>query len=685
MESLFDIDKFNIIEDEENYYFFRALNMADNQDLEAGVTLDNAGNIEKIRTDRERYEENAENELPKYSKDAEISLEQVYDHIKMHYRKDTNCISLSSNGNVSISYGRGFYKDRYVMVKVPKIELGEKVINAGQYMLEEIAKKVEEYISSIPDDSRLLETISEIDNSKTAEEIRKAIETRYTTREPLDPSNAKPRKGITYRSPVARISSYQALNEEQSLEKNKIIAKLTLLERVGGMEPLIPHTANNNLLVQTIGNAFSSLELIHYGDIEKDEIIDVPREIVDIFALLQQIEGQDQELVRDLKREVIRFANEGRSIEIPENSSLLKEYGVRDNISIEEMYELTDGKVEYGMANSVVKNMFYLAKSQSNARELAKLLNQIIRDNPKYRDIVQNIESNGFEIEPAIITRQSNRGVKLSESISLDLNGESTELIDKIKELSEEEQIEIMENGGLSNVRDIMSSTFSKTQRDEKIDKEDYYAEAIFSLYDWQKIGIEEFTVAERNNLIQRIQNEYCVELYQKLEEQGIDRHDIPTILLNIVTRRNDFEITENDTLETIKAKRLEQYDRMIAENRENLNQRSNTSVLNQDLSIERIERFLGYYDVQGTGIQLRPYQQRATDRADEILQENRFASVILPTGGGKSFVALSQLMEHQNEEMLYLAPQNEILEQMKDYIIKYIHGPVNTIRKKQR
>ena len=230
-----------------------------------------------------------------------------------------------------------------------------------------------------------------------------------------------------------------------------------------------------------------------------------------------------------------------------------------------------------------------------------------------------------------------------------------------------------------------MSSTFSNAKRDEKIDKEEYYAEAIFSLYDWQKIGIEEFTVAERNNLIQRIQNEYCVELYQKLEAQGIDSQDIPIVLLNMVTRRKDFEITENDTSETIKAKRLEQYDRMIAENRENLNQRSNTSVLNQDLSIERIERFLGYYDVQGTGIQLRPYQQRATDRADEILQENRFASVILPTGGGKSFVALSQLMEHQNEEMLYLAPQNEILEQMKDYIIKYIHGPVNTIRKKQR
>ena len=688
MENVFNIEKFNIIEDEENYYFFRALNNADNQDLEVGTILAEDGSIDKIRTDRERYEENAENGTPKYGEDAKISLEQVYDHIKMYYRKDTNCISLSSNANVSVSYGRGNYKDRYVMVKVHKKDLGEKIINAGQYMLEEIAKKVDEYISSITDDSKLVDTISEIDKSKTADEIRSAIEKRYTSKQEIDPSKAKLRKGITYRSPVARISSYQALDEDQSLEKNKIIAKLTLLERVGGMEPIIPPTANNNLLVQTIGSAFSSLELIHYGDIEKDEIIDVPKEIVDIFSLLQQVEGQDKQTVTDLKREVVRFINEGRSIEIPENSPLLSDYRVRDNISIEDMYELTDGKVEYGMANSVVKDMFYIAKSQSNAREFAKILNQIIGDNPKYRDIIQDIANNGFRIEPEIITRKSNRGVKLSESISLDLSGDATELIDKIKGLSAEEQIDVLENGGLSDVRNIMSSTFSKTQRDEKIDKEEYYAEALFSLYDWQKIGIEEFTIEERNNLIKRIQNEYCVELYQKLEEQEIDRTEIPTVLLNMVTRRNDFEITENDTVDSIKEKRLEQYDRMIAENRESLSKRDSTenvSVLNQDLSIERIERFLGYYDVQGTGIQLRTYQQRATDKVDEILEENRFASVILPTGGGKSFVALLQLMEHQNEEILYLAPQNEILEQMKDYIVKYIHGPVNTIRKKQR
>ena len=749
MENVFDIENFNIIEDEENYYFIRALNMADNEDIENGTVLDENGNIARIRTDRERYEENPEKEAPKYSKDAQISLEQVYDHIKMHYRKDTNCISLSSNSNVSISYGRGSYKDRYIMVRVPKRELGEKTINAGQYMLEEVEKRINEYISSISPDSKLQEVLKEIDNSKTEEELRKAVETRYTSKEPLDVSKAKLRKGITYRAPIARISSYQALNEEQSLEKNKIIAKLTLLERVGVMAPVIPHTANNNLLVQTIGNAFSSLEVIHYGDIEQNEIIDVPKEIVDIFALLQQVEGQELELlqnsemqgletsgqetrqelsgqaeeqrknlVRDLKREVINFVSSGRNIgiagtgatiEIPANSILEREYSLRDNISIEEMYNLTDGKVEYGQANSIVKNLFYLARSQSNAKELARILEQITGNNAKYREIIQYISDNGFRIEPEILTRQSNRGVKLSESISLDLRGEEAELINKIKDLTEAEQIEIMENGGLSNVRDIMSSTFSKTQRNEQISKEEYYAEAIFSLYDWSKIGIEEFTPAERNNLIKRIQAEYCVELYQKLETQGIARENIPTVLLNMVTRSNDFEITETDTPETVKAKRLEQYNRMIAEyvnsigennrqadgtrntrdkNEENISnngQIQSESIYDQALSIERIERFLGYYDVQGTGIQLRPYQQRAKDRADEILQENRFASVILPTGGGKSFVALSQLMEHQNEEMLYLAPQNEILEQMKDYVIKYIHGPVNTIRKKKR
>ena len=73
------------------------------------------------------------------------------------------------------------------------------------------------------------------------------------------------------------------------------------------MAPLIPYTANNNLLIQTIGNAFSSLELVNYGEIEQEKIIDVPKEIVDIFSLLQQVEGQDQQVVQRSKKRSNKF------------------------------------------------------------------------------------------------------------------------------------------------------------------------------------------------------------------------------------------------------------------------------------------------------------------------------------------------------------------------------------------
>ena len=56
MDDLLDIDKFNVIEDGENYYFFRALNMADNSDIEQGITVSEDGSIDRIRTDRQRYE-----------------------------------------------------------------------------------------------------------------------------------------------------------------------------------------------------------------------------------------------------------------------------------------------------------------------------------------------------------------------------------------------------------------------------------------------------------------------------------------------------------------------------------------------------------------------------------------------------------------------------------------------------
>ena len=346
------------------------------------------------------------------------------------------------------------------------------------------------------------------------------------------------------------------------------------------------------------------------------------------------------------------------------------------------MYQITEGKVEYGQASSIVKNMYYLSKGQANARILAGMLRKITGNNPKYEEIIKYIENNGFEIEPKITTRKSNTGYRISESVNLNLKPNEIGLVDSIKNLTDEEQMQIIQDRGLSNVRDIMNTSFAQMQTVQQISKEDYFASAIVDTYDWDKINVEELSITERNELIQKLKQSNCVSIYEKLKEAGIENKDIPTAVINIASKGNLKGILESENY-------IEQIQNNIEE-------------ITQGLSIEQVERYLGYYDVKGTGIELRDYQQDAVNKADEIYKEKRYASIILPTGGGKTYVALTEMLQYgktaeeiaieenqielgkiayktNNKKMLYLAPSNEILEQTKDRIIENIHGKIGT------
>lgn len=233
-EELFDINNFNIIQDEEYYYFFRALNMADNSDVEHGITLSQDGKINRIRTDRERFEGET-----KYNQDSHISLEEVYDHIKMHYRKDTNCISLTSNSNIAINYGRGYYKDKYIMVKIPKKELGVTTVIAGKYLLKELYSKIMQTIEALPQDKKqeILEIFNNIENTSDSNTLKNIIQKKYTGKsEDLNPNNAHLRKGIIYWLYCKNVKSKYALANQLST------AKLVLYERSTQMigAPLFP-------------------------------------------------------------------------------------------------------------------------------------------------------------------------------------------------------------------------------------------------------------------------------------------------------------------------------------------------------------------------------------------------------------------------------------------------------------
>ena len=687
MDDVFNIENFNIIQDSDNYYFFRALNMADNADIDGNITTDENGNITRIRTDRERWEETHTERAPRYDKEAELSLNQINDHIKMRYSKETNCISLSSNANVSIVYGRGSYTDKYVIVKVPKNEMGKNIVNAGQYMLEEVEKRINEAIEGLnkTENEELFNSINQIRNATTSDEIADAIlnsqvlnttsQMNYMGTKVKDRADALPAR--------ERLSNYQALNEEQTLEKNKIMGILTVLERKGVMEPIIPNTTTNSNLARTLGNAFSSSEVIHYGDIEKSEIIPVSKDIMDMFALLQQVKEKspnEAQNIDEIERKLLEYANNGYEIQnkngelvftngqdtinIDETSQKLLELQETElpNVSIDEMYELTQGKIDYKSAMQMQKMLlFYANKSRAKAIALSNIISEIAENNPQYVNVIQNIKTQTFSIEPKIITRQNERGYKLSESVNIGAKGEEIELIKDIQNLPIEEIIETIESKAQVIDSDIIRQRFSKIMYDKPIDKQTYYAKAIIDSYNWEKTGIG-FRPEERQEFEKRLKNTDIINLYEKLTKLNLPEKTISQMILNIAINKNFSNILN-----------MENFEEQIKEHSEELT---------QDLSIDQVETFLGYYDVPGTDIVLREYQQRAVNNANKKFEERQFASIILPTGAGKSFVAMTELLEHKNDRMLYLAPSNEILDQIRKYIIENIHGTKGTLNK---
>ena len=283
MKYVFDIDYFNVMKDENYFYFFRALNREDNKDLNEGKISEN-GKIIKIRTDTQRWKEIHKNVKPKYDENDNNSLEQMYDHIKPKFCRCTNCISLTCDASISIHYGRDFYNDRYVMIKIKKEEIGNKVVNAGLYLLnyiEEAVNKAKELLEN----KKLAHKLDEIDKSISLEDIANVVIKEYNLNTSISGRYKGQKLVIEDLYPLKnRFSNYSTLNKEQTFEKNKLFAKATLLEKYGYLKPIINCTKNNINLLRTVDNAFASLEFIHYGEIKEYEIKEVSSKEMDVFA-----------------------------------------------------------------------------------------------------------------------------------------------------------------------------------------------------------------------------------------------------------------------------------------------------------------------------------------------------------------------------------------------------------------
>ena len=71
----------------------------------------------------------------------------------------------------------------------------------------------------------------------------------------------------------------------------------------------------------------------------------------------------------------------------------------------------------------------------------------------------------------------------------------------------------------------------------------------------------------------------------------------------------------------------------------------------------------------------LQAHQQEAYEEVKKAYEEGNKASIVIPTGCGKSFIALQPMADNKEKRILYIAPTNAIRNQMYNYIAKYIVG----------
>ena len=603
LEKLFNIENFNIYSDDENYYFFRSLEEVDVESIKNKSIVDESGKIKRLITDREFYGKTT------FTKDSDISLEEITEHIKKNYNKHTNCISFSSNANVALDYGRSTYNDDYVVLKVPKKDFEKDTFFAGKYMLSEVSKVLDEFYSNLDDSSIIKKYFDMIDKTKSQEELEKIKE-------------KLPLKNIT------ESINYDALNEEQNLFKNKIILKADIMNKN------IIKKIGNSFLFSTIGSAFSSLEVIHYKDINKN-LLQANANILDIFGLLQQVPETDD--IKEIKNILLNKLN-NNELNIGYLSNDYNVDNLNDKLTINTLYKLSKGHISYSDAKEIYQKAYSLAKSKLRKEKSIDLLEYVLNDS-KYKETLDTLRKNTYGVEADIINRKSSQdSINISESVNLKIKEKELYILDYINNLNNETLIKVLESP-IEELYGLLDLDYN-----ENISYEEWIANSIIDLIDWDYYGIEELSDNSRKILLYKLIKSNFMDIYNDLKNKDLSDKEIANMtLLKLI--RPDEEIDRTDKF-----------------------------------TIDELDDYLELNRISGSRIKLKSYQMDAFKNINKAYEDYDFTSVVLPTGTGKSYVALAQmsyiseevrkLEKNRDAKILYIAPNNHILDQLKGIIV---------------
>ena len=592
INEIFSIDKFNIISDNDNYYFFRALNNSDNKDIETREILDTDNNIIRIRTDRERFRGETT-----YTDESIISLEEVNEHVKWSHTYDTNCISLTSNANAACMFGREYYNDTYVIVKIPKEELNKSVFCSGLYLIKEINKRIENMINNNELSINQINYINRINNINSKDDLgllkKELVQVGIEEHDYFN-------NGIEFK--ITKSKEYVGLSEEQELEKNKLILKLDIINK-----NIIPYFSNRRL-IETVKLGFSASEFIHYKDIAGEKVKFINKELVDVWALIQQLPSNIS-FLDDLKKDLLF-----KTYNIKLNGSFeYKDFNVSESdLTIENMFNITNGQVNYQKAIEMYEKSFYYAKSKLRALNSIELLKKLVDYNPKYNEIIEYLNIKAFGVEPKITTRFENNRVNLSEAVSLDFKPSEQLLFNYLEHQTIQSLNEIINYPNETLKRIVPNLVY-----DEDIiitNKEEYYAKAIIDIFDWKKLGIERLYPERKNEIIEQLLKCDIVNIYNNLKNLGIKETQISNILLTNIIKVSIY-------MEDLKLNDKEYNDIFI----KLINNRISNLNINETFTLEELEWFLGYNKVIYTDLNLFEYQRPI---ANNITKDEKNAGI---------------------------------------------------------
>ena len=613
MDELFNIT--NCYQDTNYYYFFRALNKRDMTGIRNGSTLDEAGHISKIVTDSTFY-----NHKDRYNEESELTLEEMVNHVKTHYDKDTNCISLSSDANVCLTYGRSDYEDKYVIVKVPKKELGMTTFNAGKYIYDEILKRVNTYITEHEDDltdlqKYYIESLKNISTKEQLDNLKKTLPEEY-----IDKTNEEFQNGLEF----IKSKSYEGYSDTENLAKDKLVMLLDVLdfEAVKGK--------TNRFVIQTMGSAFSSRELEYYKEVPKEKIVEMPTSLVEIMALIQQV--PETEEIKEIKNYLITHLEEVRQSTKEVDYSHFNPENL--NLSLDNLYNLTAGKISYKEAKELYLNSMYLVKAKLRSFYSVNLLNQILGNNPKYHNALQSLLDNSLGIEPTIMARSGNHALKVSDTVALYLPKNYQSLYDYINNLQVQDMYNLF-----TNPTNAFNTLFTKYISDKELkpqDKEEWYANGLIDAIDLESLNLKiNFNEMQRRKIINALVTHNFMDYYEKVKTLSDDGSIATSMFASLIVNRKEFT---NDS----------------------------------DIILDQLKDYIGYNNLKEYNLPLRKLQRTAYQKTEEVFAKKNFATAVMPTGSGKSFLALSEMLDRKDAKMLYIAPNDIILNQLEDYIYEF-------------